>query len=180
VKGITPDISMWKQTTIRLPIPGESRSEILDRLYRAQALISRLNETPEIVAELDAVSWEALYEVLFCRRRVPPNYRVEDEQVLTVLRAARKWAHVVSNPPLEFWAGTVAWHWMHGSPAVVEAAEACHPALQSRWRRTHQETTLLRAAADPARQAEDLLRPASGSAEQDARALLRPNEEKTT
>jgi hypothetical protein len=161
----------WRKFGSFQPSGRETRRQILDRLYRADAVLKALRETPEIVAELEPEAWEALYEVLFCPRRVPASYRVTEDSILMILRLIRKWTYVISQPSLGFWIGTVAWHWSHGSPPVAEAAEACLPVLQTRWRTETNETTLLRAVSDPG--AESLLRAASNCVDPDTSNLLR-------
>ena len=160
----------------KIVMPGETREAILDRLYRAQNLFDRLDEAPEDVADLDSSAWEALYEVLFCRRRVPPHYRVREIDILKVLDISRRWAHAVAHPPLEFWIGTVAWHWTNGLPAVQHAAGGCLPALQARLKRKDEDLTLLR-AADPPGMTGELLRPSAGVTDTDASTLLRARDE---
>lgn len=58
---------------------------------------------------------------------------------------------------------------------IKEAAQACAAALQAKQNQQQMQTSLLRASEEPAAPSQNLLRPASGSAEASRQQLLRPS-----
>jgi hypothetical protein len=165
------------------PADGD-KIAILDRLTQAEQITRELESEPEGVADLDKESWHALYEVLYCSLRIRGEYSVDDRLILATLRIVHSWAHAVSSPDVDFWAGAIGWHRLSINPAVSDAAKSCLPVLQARCAKPNQGRFLLRASSAPDSSSEELMRPSASTTGTDPNALLRagdePAEKRTT
>jgi hypothetical protein len=150
------------------------RDSILELRLQAELLVDRLRDEPDYASGLTWTEWAALFEVLVSRSPDRSDFRrLPDESLSIVLAAFREYGITADLSRFaNLWADVVAFLWANETDEIAEAAEACLPVIQVCLQRAKDKKTLLR-PGERGEESGELLRPASGAANEDSTQMLR-------